>query len=506
MSKTPSEPVAVASGPHASQKPLRVGVAALFAANSLSFVVVAVSYVLYSRLLSPGVFGLYAIASTIGALGVTVLDGGMKNTVIKAPRELTDVEEGTLTFVMTGGALVLLALMIAADRPVIHWFPAAGRDYRFLALFGALYLMSWPFMVLQTAHLERKLDYARVAWIESGGLILERGLPAVLLLFTRQGIYSFAWGLAAGRLFRVTSLNVRHLQPVRIPSIAEIRSLLPLAAEGAWLQASTAFCMVRDNLHVLLVGPLFGTVWVGYYAWGLQLSVMASQVFVQMSARVSLPLFASARSSEDRWRTCLYQVRWLAVVIGPILAMLLLVVPTVDGRFFGGRWSAAVALLPLLFTRMLASLAATPLAPLLMVERGSRSYAQANIVWTVVEGTLSAVALVMVGPSGLGWTYAVVGWFGLWLYLAPPGYRTDRWPVRRLGALMSALLLRPGLAVALTALVAVAVYMRSPFTVFTNHLGLMAGATAVLAASYLAEGDVRRLLTALSTRANPGTR
>ena len=141
-----------------------------------------------------------------------------------------------------------------------------------------------------------------------------------------------------------------------------------------------------------------------------------------------------------------------------------------------------------------------------MVERGSRSYAQANIVWTVVEGTLSAVALVMVGPSGLGWTYAVVGWFGLWLYLAPPGYRTDRWPVRRLGALMSALLLRPGLAVALTALVAVAVYMRSPFTVFTNHLGLMAGATAVLAASYLAEGDVRRLLTALSTRANPGTR
>lgn len=506
MSGTGVPPGAAVRGNDPSQRPLRVGVAALFAANSLSFVVVAVSYVLYSKLLSPDVFGLYAIASAIGTLGVTVLDGGMKNTVIKAPRELSDAEEGTLTFAMTGGALVLIALLLAADVPVIRWFPAAGRDYRFLAVFGAIYLVSWPFMVLQTAHLERRLDYARVAWIESVGLVLERGLPVVVLLVTDQGIYAFAWGLAAGRLFRVASLNARHPQPVRLPSMADIRSVMPLAAEGAWLQVSTAFCMVRDNLHVLLVGPLFGTVWVGYYAWGLQLSVMASQVFVQMSARVSLPLLASARSGEDRWRTCLYQVRLLAVAIGPVLAVLLLVVPTVDARFFGGRWAAAVVLLPLLFVRMLSSLAATPLGPLLMVERGSQGYARANIAWTVLEAAAAATALVTIGPSGLAWTYAVVGWAGLWLYLAPPGCPTRPWPVRRLGSLLSALLLRPGLAVALGALVAVAAYMRAPFTVFASVPGLFAGAMAVLAASYFAEGDVRRLFAALSSRASPGTR
>ena len=430
---------------------------------------------------------------------MTVLDGGMKNTVIKAPRELTRVEEGTLTCVMTAGALLLLVLLVAAAGPVVRFFPAAGRDYRFLALFGALYLVSWPFMVLQTAHLERQLAYARVAWIESAGLVLERGLPVVLLMATRQGIYAFAWGLAAGRLFRVASLNARHPQPFHLPSMADLRSVLPLAAEGAWLQVSTAFCMVRDNLHVLLVGPMFGTVWVGYYAWGLQLSVMASQVFVQMSARVSLPLFASARGREDRWRTCLYQVRLLGAAIGPVLALLLLVVPTIDGRFFGGRWSAAVALLPLLFMRMLSSLAATPLGPLLMVERGSRAYARANIAWTLAEAFVAAVSLVVAGPSGLAWTYALVGWVGLWLYLVATRGGDQSHPTRDVGSLLAALLLRPGLAAALAVLAMSAALSGSFIAVYSNLAGPAACAAAALTLAYACERDARTAIARLFT-------
>jgi hypothetical protein len=165
-----------------------------------------------------------------------------------------------------------------------------------------------------------------------------------------------------------------------------------------------------------------------------------------------------------------------------------------------------VVLLPLLFVRMFSSLAATPLGPLLMVERGSRAYALANISWTVTEVVVAAAALSTVGPSGLAWTYALVGWVGLGIYLAPPGCRPRRWPLRRLGSLLSALLLRPGLAVALGSLAAVAAYRRSPFSVFANDLGLIAGAGAVLVVSYFAEDDVRRLFAALSNRANPGTR
>ena len=484
------EPVVAADRP-AGGRPLWMAVAALFGANSLSFVVVAVSYVLYSRLLTPDLFGLYAIAAAVGALGVTVLDGGMKNTVIKAPRELTPAEEGTLTFAMIAGALLLVALLVAAAGPVVRLFPAAGRDYRFLALFGALYVVSWPFMVLQTAHLERRLRYDRVAWIESVGLLLERGLPVLLLVTTRQGIYAFAWGLAAGRLFRVAALNARRPQAVRLPSMADLRSVLPLLAEGAWLQVSTAFCMVRDNLAVLLVGPMFGKAWVGYYAWGLQLSAMASQVFVQMSARVSLPLLASARSAEDRWRTCLYQIRLLGMAIGPLLVALLLVMPAVDASVFGGRWAPAIVLLPLLFVRMLSSLGATPLGPLLMVEHGSRGYARANIAWTVVEVAAAALATACVGPSGLAWTYALLGWFGLWLYAVPATRAAGTGRGRGLGALLSPLLLRPGLGISLAVLLAAGVAARLPFDAHPGAAWLVALAALALAASYLSERDVR---------------
>jgi len=54
--------------------------------------------------------------------------------------------------------------------------------------------------------------------------------------------------------------------------------------------------VARDNLHILLVGPLFGKEWIGYYAWALQICLVSSQVFAQISARVSLPLLAQAGS------------------------------------------------------------------------------------------------------------------------------------------------------------------------------------------------------------------
>jgi O-antigen/teichoic acid export membrane protein len=465
-----------------------------------------VSYLLYSRLLTPDLFGLYAIAAAVGALGVTVLDGGMKNTVIKAPRELTPAENGTLAFVMTAGAVALTGLLAAAAGPVARWFPAAGRDYRFLALFGALYLVSWPFMALPTARLERRLQYRRVAWIESVGLLLERGLPVVLLLATRQGIYSFAWGLAAGRLFRVASLNARRPQPIRMPSASDLASVMPLVAEGAWLQLSTACCMVRDNLHVLLVGPLFGKAWVGRYAWDLQLCVMVSQVFVQMSARVSLPLFAAGATAEERWRACLYQVRLLAVAIGPALVTLLAVTPSVDARFFGGRWAAAIGLLPLLFVRMVSSLGATPLGPLVMVERGSKAYAQANLAWTAAEVGVAAAALALIGPAGLAWAYALVGWLGLWLYLGRPGRNQGAPPDRRLSALLSPLLLRPGLAVSLAALAGLAAPARTLLVVRRDVGRLSALAAAALLASYLCERDVRSAVARLLATVPRGAR
>ncbi|MFZ0282319.1 MAG: oligosaccharide flippase family protein, partial [Bacteroidales bacterium] len=373
------------------------------------------SYIAYSKLLSPQEFGLYSIALAIGMFGTLVLDGGLKTTIIKEANELTGEEQGTLSFLMIGFSIILLIIIIFLKQPLGYFFPSAQKDFQFLTIFAAVILLSYPFMVIPTAALERRFLYSKIGWIESIYFVLERGLPVFFLWWTKQGIYSFVWGLLLGRVFRVVALNLTYRTHLEIPSWGRVKRVMHLLREGLWFQLGLGFSQIRDNLHVLLVGPLFGKEWVGYYAWGFQLCLMASQVFVQISSRISLPMFAQAENFEKRWQACLYQIKLLTILTAPVLVTLPMVLPSLDQHFFHGKWVVAISIIPLLFFRMLAGMALTPLAILLLVERGARSLALLSIFFTAIEAAGAILLLMLIGPKGLAWSCAITVWLGVYL-------------------------------------------------------------------------------------------
>jgi PST family polysaccharide transporter len=391
------------------------GVISLFISYTLSFIVIGFSYIAYSKLLSPEEFGLYSIALAIAMVGTLVLDGGLKTTIIKGANELTCEEQGTLSFLMFGFSLILLVIIIFLQQPLGYFFPAAQKDFQFLTVFAAVILLSYPFMVIPTAALERRFHYSKIGWIESMYYVLERGSPVFFLWWTKQGIYSFVWGLLLGRVFRVMALNLSYRTHLQIPSWGRVKRVLHLLREGSWFQLGLVFNQIRDNLHVLLVGPMFGKEWVGYYAWGFQLCMIASQVFVQISSRVSLPMLAQAENFEKRWQFCQYQIKLLAILTVPVLVTLPMVLPSLDQHFFQGKWQVAISFIPLLFFRMLAGVAVTPLTTLLLVEKGARSFSLFSILFTVIEAAGAILLLLVIGPKGLAWSCAITAWMGFYL-------------------------------------------------------------------------------------------
>jgi O-antigen/teichoic acid export membrane protein len=174
-----------------------------------------------------------------------------------------------------------------------------------------------------------------------------------------------------------------------------------------------AASLIRDNLHVIIVGPLFGALWVGYYAWGLQLCTISSQVFVQISARVSLSVTAKATNFSNRWPTITQQISLLTAATAPILVAVMLVAPALDHYFFTDKWRIALTMLPLLCARMIPGIACTPLGTLLLVERGAVKYARALWLWTGVEFAAAYLAVKMLGATGLAVSYAVTAWLGV---------------------------------------------------------------------------------------------
>ncbi len=415
-------------------------VAPLLAANVVALATIGISYLLYSRLLSAREFGIYAAALAVGNLAVLILDGGVKVSIIKHATTPTRSEESALLNLMLSVSILLLIALVALRSLVAHFFPALRDQTEFVASFTAVYLLTYPWIGLSTASLERRLDYGRLAWIESTGVILERGAP-VLFLIGGWGLYSFVWSLAIGRLVRVAALAVYHPVPLGRSSREAYRSVLKFIREGSWYQLGLGSSLVRDNLHIVLIGPVYGAAWVGYYAWGLQLCMMASQVFVQVSARISLPIAAQSAGFPERWRTVIRQVGLLAAITAPILAAVIFIAPPAVHQLFADNWRPALALLPFLCLRMLPGAASAPIGALVLVERGARVYALGVWLWTVLEVVFGIAAVQWIGAEGLAISYAVGAWFGIYFLLLGLGRQT----LRLFGATAAAIFTRPAL-------------------------------------------------------------
>lgn len=385
----------------------------LLAANLVTFATVGISYLVYSRLLSPGQFGVYSSALAIGNLATLVLDGGIRASIIKHADALTAEQEGLFLRLMLFVSVVLLVILFAARHLVEIKYPALAGETTFVTLFAATYLLTYPWIGLSTASLERQLAYRQLAWIEGVGIILERGSPALFIIWLGQGLNGFVLGLVLGRITRIALLSIFHHINITKGSLSSFRSISALLKEGVWYQGGGAASLIRDNLHVIVIGPLCGKEWVGYYAWGLQLCLIASQVFVQISARVTLPLAAQSTSFEDRWKTVQSQVGVLTTLTVPILIAALIVVPVADAILFSGKWHEGLILLPYLFARMLPGISCTPVGTLLLVERGAYIYARGLWAWTIIEALFFFIAARFLGPVVASVAYAATAWVGL---------------------------------------------------------------------------------------------
>jgi PST family polysaccharide transporter len=429
----------------------RRGVVAMTVANSVALVVVAVSYILYSRLMTPAEFGIYAGALAIAKLGQTVLDGGLKIAIVKhqepvSPGSFRALFIGSVSAGVVGALLLAAAVFTLSALNLLE-----PGNALFFAAYGAAYFLTYPFLFIPLAQLERRQHFAPVAWAEMLGVSVEYGLPAFLWLWVAPGFWSFILAAWLGRCLRtglvlLATRDRAWLTRVAAPQWHESRALL---REGFGLQLAVSLSLLRDSIHLLLVGPWFGKEWAGLYAWAMQMCAVASQVFVQTATRVALPALRLMHGMDARWKATTTQIAWLTIFTAPPLVFLTDIAGAVNATLFNSQWTVALGILPFMVIRMLPSLATTPLGSLVLADRGARAYAAANALWTVGEVIMAAIMLWLFGPIGLAWSLAFMAWLGVASFvhqLAAPA---------RFASLLPPLLFRPSLW---TALALVAAY------------------------------------------------
>lgn len=455
-------------------------VVSLFLSSGVALLVTALSYLYYSRHLSVEEFGLYSLALAISVIATIVLDGGLRTTLIKRPDSLSSELAQTLTTALMLVSVLLGLLFAAGYGLTLLAAPVMATDVAFVLLFAFAYIASYPLTIAPTVQLERELQYRQVGWIESSGVVVERGAPAVLLMLG-WGMEAFVLAAFVGRFLRVLCLQWVTRGAGLTIRLAGWRQLTSMLIEGSWYQGALAVSALRDNLHVLLIGPAFGKEWLAYYAWVLQVATLSSQLFVQIASRVSVPLLAGKGSLDERWQSCLGYMRVLSVVAIPVLLLVWVLLPAVNAWLFDGKWLQALALVPWLFFRMSIGLATSPLGSLLLVQGGARQYCLANLGWTLAEVLACLLAMAVLGEMGLAWSHGLMVLVGVYLILRGLG---DSPVMPRLLQMAKVVYLRPAVLMSVLGAVFYAGYVDEAL-VASPHVMVAAGLWLLM--SYLME-------------------
>jgi O-antigen/teichoic acid export membrane protein len=310
----------------------------LGAQKVVSVVVTAAGGIALARLLTPEVFGLYAILIFVITLGVRFSELGLGAALIQ--RRDLDLATGlsaafTATFAL---ALVLgAAIMVAA--PLVARWPGVSSEVtapvRWLALLVVLSSLRMPAMVL----LERRLAYLPLTIAETADTVTFN-VVAIAAAVAGAGLWSFVLGALAAR---AANLAVLWTATRWRPTLRWNRgALAPVLKFGVLFQGSVLIGVAGDAVVPIFVTAWSGVAAVGYLNWAATLAFLPLQV-VSIAGRVLFPALSSLQAEPARFAEATQRaLNRVTTILYPAASLLFAGADPVVRLVFGEAWLPAV--------------------------------------------------------------------------------------------------------------------------------------------------------------------
>lgn len=270
-----------------------------------------------TRLLTPDVFGVVALATAFTTILSLVSDVGLKQFLISSRRgEEPEVLATVWTLSVSRGiAIAILAIVLAIIVYVCDWLNVfragsvyARTDFPYvLAVFG-LTAIVLGFKSPRLALLERNLDLRTVGLVD---LIAQ--IAALVTTVSLAWFWRSIWAIVAGAFVSAGVSVLLSLlwggRPVgRLGWNRDIAQ--EVVRYGRWiLLASTAY-VLASNADRLLLGNILTATMLGLYMIAVNVTQMFEQILSKPFAAVALPTLSEAgRSEPEKLRTRFLKMR-----------------------------------------------------------------------------------------------------------------------------------------------------------------------------------------------------
>ena len=310
----------------------------LGAQRVVGVVVTAGGSIALARLLTPEVFGLYAILVFVITAGVRSSELGLGAALIQR-RDLDPAAALGVAFTATFGLALALGAAIAAAAPLVARWPGVSSDMtapvRWLALLVVLSSLRMPAIVL----LERRLAYLPLTVAETADTVTFHAV-AIAAAIAGAGLWSFVMGALAARAVNLVVLwGAARWRPTLRWSW---RELAPVMKFGILFQGSILVAIAGDAVVPIFVTAWSGVTGVGFLNWAATLAFLPLQV-VSIAGRVLFPALSSLQVDTERFAEATARaLNRVTAVLYPAAALLLAGADPVVRLIFGEAWLPAI--------------------------------------------------------------------------------------------------------------------------------------------------------------------
>jgi len=290
-----------------------------------------------TRLITPGDFGLVALAGTFMTF-LDMLQGlGVGNALVVVKKDEVEAQAETAFAVSTTVGL-LLALVTAAVGPAAVALFHQPRLYALMPALGLTFL----FYGVGSTHYAlamKSMDFRSRTSAEIADA-LGRGVVGVALALAGAGVWSLVIGYIAGNIaMDVVLFKLVPWRPHLRPQRRHLRTLLSFGGATTAVGVMAAFLAEFDNL---VVARELGVTQLGYYSIATKLPFLFIISLAAVAGNVLFPAFAKV-DQKEMGRAFLTALRYTGMVALPLTAIFVTLAEPITLGVFGAHWRPAIA-------------------------------------------------------------------------------------------------------------------------------------------------------------------
>lgn len=361
----------------------------------LQLLTVGITVVL-ARLLTPGDYGMFALALSIQLAGQRLAEMGMPAALIGQEAEPSASQQEAVA-----GAMLLISLLLSGALFAVAFAvaPALNVDSEALRVI-AVSAAAMPFYAgraVPTALMERRLRFGRVALVETADTLTFNAF-ALAAAIGGLGAFSLAGAVPAGAL--ASLLAAWALQPFARRPILRFAPLRPILRFGSQITLVQIVNVTREVGFVALITAVGGSAMAGFYAMARRLFSFPIALTGAV-ARVSFP--ALSRSRSLRAGRAANAALYAAIVAALPLALVAGAVQPLIAVVLGDTWAPTtdIVLAGSLGMMVAASANATMVGYALAEERLG-SVVSAAVFDTLLACVLALTLTASLGETGIG--------------------------------------------------------------------------------------------------------